>query len=126
MSLLAGSAVAGPNDTAIREVVDRAVAQWSVFLTCSVLEPPLHTQIRRWWDDERADLNEVLARADLAPDVAAAIAAAVAPEQMMTMTLGDAATLIAFCNADPSWYRNVTTGRDVIRPSQAVQRLLTP
>lgn len=117
-------AAAGPNDAAIRAIVDRAVAQWSVFLSCSVLDPEVHAFVLRAWGLRVGELETVLARADLAPGTAAAIAAAVDPAAMMAPTLGDVATLIAYCHAAPDWYRSVTSGRDVIRPADEVEALL--
>jgi hypothetical protein len=124
VALASVPAAAGPNDAAIREIVDRAVAQWSVFLSCSVLDPEVHGLILRSWDLRRGELDAVLARADLAPETAAAIAAAVDPVALMVPTLGDVATLVAFCHATPDWYRNVTSGRDVIRADREIEALL--
>jgi hypothetical protein len=122
--LLSAPAEAGPNDATIREIVERGAAQWSLFLSCSVLEPSLHENVLRWWTTEREELDAVLPRAGLAAEVAAAIAAAVDLAALMAPTRGDTAALIAFCNADPDWYRNLTIGRGILHPADEIVALI--
>ncbi len=104
LSTMSAPSFAGPHDQAIVEILDEALADWSAFLTCSVLEPETHTLLREWWALEQGALEEVLATADLAPELAAEIGARLTLEQLMAPTIGDVDALIAFC-ADTDWRR---------------------
>jgi hypothetical protein len=118
------AAFAGPRDAEIVQIIEEAVADWSVFLSCSVLDPQRHEQLVGWWADERADLEDVLAAADLAPNIAAEIEARLTDEHLLEPTTGAATALIEFC-ANTEWQHRLVI-LDIAQPAAQVERLLAP
>lgn len=115
-------AIAGPHDEAIVEIVDAAVADWSVFLSCSVLVARKHELLREWWDEEREDFEDVLAEADVTPEFASDIMARLTPERLMALTEGDVPTLMEFCR-QTDWEREIDRF-NFVRPATELGRLL--
>jgi hypothetical protein len=123
--LFAGSiAWAGPHDEEIAEIINTAVADWSVLLSCSVLDAETHTQLMNIWEEERRDLEQALATADLEPALAADIAHRLANEQLMSLTMGDVPALVAFCS-ETDWVRRMMLF-DFVQVTDEVIRVLRP
>lgn len=125
-SILVGSApaISGPYDQRIGEILDEALSDWAAFLSCSLLEPETHAQIRSWWDDERRELEQLLARADLEAKLATGLQTRLMTERLMAPTAGDVTTLVAFC-ADTDWRRRVTRF-GFPQAAEEIEQLLTP
>ncbi len=115
-------AFAGPHDAAIEQIIDEAVADWTVILSCSVLDAPTHEQVLDWWNDERADLDEVLVAADVDAKLAASIRERTDPDALMAPTRGELATLIALCIED-DWRRRLAIF-GVVLPVDAIEDLI--
>lgn len=115
-------ALAGPHDEAIAEIIDETVRQWSMILTCSVLDDPTHRQMMGWWNDELQDVDEALAEADVDAKLAASIRERIDPDALTALTRGDAAALVAFCVQD-DWRRRFLT-MDIIRPGDAIRDVI--
>ena len=112
------------HDQEIAEIVDAAVADWSVLLSCLVLDTEGHGQPVRIWEEERLELAQVLAVAALEPELAADIASRLATEQLMVLTNGDVSTMVAYC-AETEWVRRMIT-LDFVQVTDEVVRVLQP
>ncbi len=116
------TAMAGPHDEAIADIIDAAVTEWTILLSCSVLDRETHEAIQELWADEREEVEELLEDAEVAPELAAEFNARLAPDQLMEVTRGDAQTLIALCSDTP-WRQNMAMFR-ILLPATEIEGLL--
>lgn len=116
------AALAGPHDKAIVEIIDAAVADWTILLSCSVLERETHDLLLDIWADEREEVDALLAEAEVAPQLAADINARLAPDRLLEPTQGDAQTLIALCRGT-DWRRQAVIFT-FVRPAAEIEELL--
>lgn len=126
IALMGGSTIAsaGPHDKAITEIIDAAIDDWTILLSCSVLERETHEILLEQWDDERQEVDALLEEAGVAPELAEEIRLRLASERLLEPTRGDAPTLIAFC-ADTDWRRQATIFT-FVRPAAEIEELLQP
>ena len=97
------TSLAGPKDQAVEAAVDKAVQDWTLALSCSVLEPTGHKLYLDTWNADRMELANVLIKGGVAPEVMVRIAQKTELDILLVPTKGSAAELIAYCQAHTGW-----------------------
>jgi hypothetical protein len=107
--LSAGSAVAQDPNTAIAAILDTALAEQQVFLTCTATSLKTHVFLRDAWARDVADGLQILADAGYPTDRIDAFTIAAMPENIILPATTPFGEVVAFCDANQGFERGVTT-----------------
>jgi hypothetical protein len=124
---LALSAVpAAADDAAVAAVLDQAMNEWRVILTCSSLIPDDGGRLLGFWQDDVAETLSVIAAAGAQPDNLASFTASALPGSLLPAPDTPWGEVVAFCQADPDWYTRFQRFDIVILPRDVEEALAAP
>ena len=96
-------------DLKINTVIDKAVAEWTVLLTCTALDPPSHDFLLKSWEETKAK-SAALMKAKAVDagkiDVYLARLSALSPA---VKDESPATELMKYCHAHPEWQKQMGT-----------------
>jgi hypothetical protein len=123
VGMLLPAAIARADDAQARidAAVDKALAEWTVLITCTALDPKSQKLLAKAWKDMSDRVRTQLKDKGLSSgDAVAARMAALAP---LINDTAPASELIAFCHAHPDWQRQLNTVQ-VARPDEEISAIL--
>jgi len=100
---LAAPVTAQDRSAQAQALIDAALAEHRVFLTCSSLEPATHAVIRQDWERMAADSDAILAQLGFPLLFRLAFRAASRSEALMPPDDTPFAKVRALCDANPDW-----------------------
>jgi hypothetical protein len=125
MAFLALPTVAEDKATLYGQIIDTAMQETRVFLTCTALEQGSNDLIRKNWQETVAKTLSFLADDGVTPPNLAAFTASALPGGLMPAPDTPFSEVIAFCNANPDWIRKLQR-LDVIRLPDALEKASAP
>ncbi len=120
---LASPAAAQGQTLTVQRVLNTALAEQRVFHTCGVLDPEGYGFLLQGWQSMTEDTLAYLETAGFPPAMRDAFAEAADPEALRLPPETPFAEVIAFCNDNPTWMRQLVQYRMTILP-QAIEAAL--
>ncbi|MCB6178533.1 hypothetical protein LHP98_10360 [Rhodobacter sp. Har01] len=100
-------AVAQDRAAAYGQVLDRAMTEFRVFLTCTALEPSAQASVRDIWKKQVTETLAVLANNGVSPPNLVAFTASALPGSLTLPPDTPFSEVIAFCAEDPDWMQRL-------------------
>jgi hypothetical protein len=107
--LATSSAAAQGRGERVMPVLDKALDEWRVFLTCTMLDPGAHAMALDGWAGTVERTGAFLRDSGLSDATIDAFAARARPEALMPPDDTPVAEVQAFCGAHPEWRRQLDT-----------------
>lgn len=104
-STLGQSATAETRTNEIREIMDRALDEQHVLLTCTLFQDDLHLQLVRRWNDDLEQSQEVLREAGINLTDFEEYFALAQPDRLVLPLETPFGDVVAFCNEAGDWHR---------------------
>jgi hypothetical protein len=107
------------------QILDTAMQDMRVFITCTVLEKESNEFLRKDWQENVAKTLAFLTEEGVTPPNLAAFTTSAKPEALLPAPETPISDVIAFCDANPNWIRKLQNF-DYTRLPYALEQATAP
>jgi hypothetical protein len=123
LAALNGSAIAGPVEDRINLALDKTLAEWTVYVSCTALDPQTQAFLGQAWSDSMAKTDALLKEKGVDAGSIKSVKERLAGLKPAMTKDAPAAELIAYCHAQGDWLGKLNRF-EITKPEDAVKAAL--
>jgi hypothetical protein len=125
MAVLIGTASsqAGELEDKLNAMLDKTLAEWTVLVSCTALDPQMQAVLGKAWADSTAKTVALLKEKGADSRLISAVGERMAGLKPVVTKEAPASELIAFCHSHPDWHRKLLTF-EITKPEDAIKAAL--